>query len=221
MTARVLVIAGGWSGHAPRRLALLVATSLEAHGCDVTVETRLAVFDDAERLRNADLVVPLWTMGNLSWERSENLRDAVAAGTGLGGVHGSADAFRSATEYQFVLGGQFVAHPGGDGTDYEVEIAQPDHPITRGLGTFRVRSEQYYVHVDPSIDVLATTAFPKADERSTFAMPVAWTRTFGAGRVFYCSLGHTPAVVADGPAHALTVRGLLWAAGCEHALAAA
>jgi type 1 glutamine amidotransferase len=52
-------------------------------------------------------------------------------------------------------------------------------------------------------------------------MPVAWTRTFGAGRVFYCSLGHTPAVVADGPAHALMVRGLLWAAGCEHALAAA
>jgi type 1 glutamine amidotransferase len=221
MSGRVLVIAGGWSGHSPRPLARLISTALEAHGCEVTVETRLSAFDDAQRLRDADLVVPLWTMGNLSWERSERLRDAVAAGTGLGGVHGSGDAFRSATEYQYVLGGQFVAHPGGDARDYEVEIAQPDHPITRGLPAFRVRSEQYYLHVDPSIDVLATTRFPTGDERSTFAMPVAWTRRFGAGRVFYCSLGHTPAVVADGPAHALAVRGLLWAAGCEQALAAA
>jgi uncharacterized protein len=221
LTARVLLIAGGWSGHAPLRLARVVRAALETRGCEVATETRLAAFDDAERLRDVDLVVPLWTMGRLSWERSQNLREAVAAGTGLAGVHGTGDAFRAATEYQFLLGGQFVAHPGGDDVDYEVDITRQDHPITRGLAAFRVRSERYYLHVDPSIDVLATTAIPAAGGDATFAMPVAWTRQFAKGRVFYCSLGHTPELVADGPAHTLAVRGLLWAAGCERALATA
>jgi hypothetical protein len=219
MTPRVLVIAGGWPGHAPGRISRLVRDALERYGCDVAVERRMTAFDDAQRLREVDLVVPLWTMGSMSWERSQNLRSAVEGGTGLAGLHGTGDAFRSATEYQFLLGGQFVAHPGGDGVDYEVEITPADHPITRGLASFRVRSEQYYLHVDPSIEVLATTPAPAQDGSGTFPMPVAWTRRFGAGRVFYCSLGHDPAVVADGPAHTLAIRGLLWAGGHDRALA--
>ena len=154
----------------------------------------------------------------MSWQRSQNLREAVEGGTGLAGVHGTGDAFRSATEYQFLLGGQFVAHPGGDDVEYDVEITRPDHPITRGLSDFRVRSEQYYLHVDPSIEVLATTPAPAQDGNGTFPMPVAWTRQFGSGRIFYCSLGHVPGIVADGPAHALAIRGLLWAGGHEEAL---
>ena len=215
----MLVIAGGWAGHAPGRLARLVRAALERHGCEVAVETRMTAFDDVARLHEVDLVVPLWTMGSMSWERSQNLRTAVEGGTGLAGVHGTGDAFRAATEYQFMLGGQFVAHPGGDGVEYDVEIARVDHPITRGLTDFRVRSEQYYLHVDPSIDVLATTRAPAQDGTGTFPMPVAWTRRFGSGRVFYCSLGHVPELLVEGPAHTLAIRGLLWAGGHEQALA--
>jgi type 1 glutamine amidotransferase len=190
----------------------VLADALRDTGLTVDVEVTLRSLDDTRRLRRAALVVPIWTMGRLSWERQESLRDAVAAGTGLGGVHGSGDAFRSATEYQYVLGGQFVAHPGGDGVEYAVEIADRAHPVTRGLRGFRVRSERYYLHVDPSVHVLASTPVATGDGRP-FPMPVAWTRTFERGRVFYCALGHTPELVAQPEVLELTVRGLLWAAG--------
>lgn len=78
---------------------------------------------------------------------------------GLGGMHGQmGDSFRNETEYQFVTGGQWVAHP-GDIIDYRVNIAKPHDPIMKGIADFAYRSEQYYMHVDPANEVLATTTF--------------------------------------------------------------
>ena len=136
----------------------------------------------------------------------------------MAGCHGGmCDAFREATEWQFLTGGQFVQPPGGDGTEYDVRIVDRDHEITRGLEDFAVRSEQYYVHVDPANHVLATTRFPVADgphaANGEIDVPVAWTRRWGRGRVFYTSLGHDPDVFAASPVLELCVRGLLWAAG--------
>jgi uncharacterized protein len=108
-----------------------------------------------------------------------------------------------------------VAHPGGI-IPYEVRIAKPHDPITEGLKTFRMRSEQYYMHVDPLNEVLATTTFSgeHAPWIERAVMPVAWKKRYGKGRVFYSSLGH---VASDfGVPEALTImkRGMLWAAGC-------
>lgn len=211
MRSTALILAGGWQGHAPRAQARLLARELRARGFDVEVEGSLRALDDPARLGDADLVVPIWTMGRLSWDRAESLRDAVHAGTGLAGFHGTADAFREATEYQFLLGGQFVAHPGGDGVEYTVDVVDAGHPITRGMGTVTVRSERYHLHVDPSIHVLASTRVPTPDGAATFAMPVAWTRLIGKGRIFYSSLGHTPEVLSQPDVLAFTVRGLEWA----------
>lgn len=69
-----------------------------------------------------------------------------------------ADAFRNNTEYQWMVGGQWVAHPGNI-IDYTVNIVDHSDPITAGLADFQMHSEQYYMHVDPANQVLATTTF--------------------------------------------------------------
>lgn len=215
MNDRALILAGGWPGHQPSQTARLIAKALEERGMAVELARSLHALDDQRRLRRFALIVPIWTMGRLSWSRQERLRDVVSAGTGLGGIHGSGDAFRAATEYQYVLGGQFVAHPGGDGVVYAVQISDRSHPITLGMDDFRVCTERYHLHVDPSIDVLATTAVPSPSEGVPFDMPVAWTRQFGRGRVFYSALGHSPSVLLQPAVFDLSIRGLLWAAGVE------
>jgi uncharacterized protein len=209
----VLFVWGGWEGHEPKACVNVFAPILASHGYRVEVEDSLAVYLDEGRLRGFDLIVPVWTMGTITPEQEAGLLGAVAAGTGIAGWHGGmADAFRDRPDYQFMVGGQWVAHP-GDIVEYEVRIVRRDHPITAGLGDFSMRSEQYYLHVDPSNEVLATTTF-SGDVRPWIAgtvMPVAWTRRWGAGRVFYCSLGHKAADFDVPQARTLVERGMLWA----------
>ena len=148
----------------------------------------------------------------------ENISKAVATGTGLAGCHGGmCDAFRLDTEWQFMTGGQWVSHPGGDGTSYKVNICKGSSPIVEGLEDFDVCSEHYYLHVDPAIEVLATTRFPVVHyyhiSNKPVDMPVAWTKFWGNGRVFYNSLGHHDDVFDKSPsAGVLMERGLVWAA---------
>jgi type 1 glutamine amidotransferase len=117
-----------------------------------------------------------------------------------------ADSFRNETEYQFMVGGQWVAHPGGDGITYMVHMDGDSDPITKDIPDFSVTSEQYYMHVDPAITVLATTRF------GDVVMPVAWKKHYGKGRVFYLSLGHTVDVIRQPEALTMITRGMLWAA---------
>lgn len=210
MTPGVLLFWSGWEGHQPEKIAQLLASELSRHGLKPRVEPSLDCLDDAEALRQYALVCPCVTMGQLSETRGRNLQEAVRSGTGLGGVHGMADAFRGNLDYEWMCGGHFVGHPHVG--DFTVRIKDYASPITQGLpGTFTYRSEQYYVLTDPAIQVLADTEY--LHEGCSTAMPVAWVRTWGRGRVFYSSLGHAPEEFAQFPdALALTVRGLLWAA---------
>jgi type 1 glutamine amidotransferase len=165
-----------------------------------------------------DLIVPAYTMGNISETQLNGVCAAVRGGVGIAGCHGGmCDAFRSATEWHFMTGGQWVAHPGGNDVEYKVKITDKTHPITRGLSDFSVRSEQYYLHVDPAVKVLATTRFPTADgphvANGPVDMPVAWTKLYGSGRIFYCSLGHQLEVMGIPEAREMMRRGFLWAAG--------
>jgi type 1 glutamine amidotransferase len=211
-----LVLCGGWEGHRPAEVGRLLASLLEGEGARVDLAFDLDALLDAERLARADVVVPVWTMGRIGNDQLAALLAAVEGGTGLAGCHAMADAFREATDYQFATGGQFVAHPGGDRTEYVVRIVDREHEITRGLDDFAVRSEQYYLHVDPANHLLAATRFPVADgphvPNGPVDMPAAWTRRHGRGRVFYSSVGHDPDVLAAPAPSTLVRRGILWAA---------
>lgn len=211
-----LIVWGGWDGHEPDKVAAIFQSILQDAGIQVTLRDSLAAFDDAEDLRNYDLIVPVWTDGELSREAATNVSEAVARGTGLAGCHGGmCDAFRSSPLWQFMTGANWVAHPGGDGVDYRVTITSDD-PLVAGLPDFDVKSEQYYLHVDPANKVLATTRTDAVtwyhSPNGPVEMPVAWTRSWGLGRVYYNALGHKADVIAAGPAHQMLRRGLLWAA---------
>jgi type 1 glutamine amidotransferase len=219
-----LVVWGGWDGHQPKEVAQLLAESLGQHGFAVTVSDTLDAFLDTQKLQSLDLIVPVWTMGTITGEQERSLLTAVRSGVGIGGCHGGmCDSFRNNTEYQFMTGGQWVAHPGNDGVEYTVDVRDPDHFITQGVPTaFAVKSEQYYLHVDPAVRVLATTRFPVADgphaKNGAVDMPTVWTKYYGDGRVFYNALGHQADIVAQPEVRTLCTRGLLWAARAEDAV---
>ena len=211
-----LITWGGWDGHEPDLVADIFRRMLEDAGHAVTVTDSLSTFDDPGACQSYDLIVPVWTMSELSREAAHNVSEAVARGTGLAGCHGGmCDAFRANVLWQFMTGANWVAHPGGDGVDYTVEIVDKEHALTEGIADFPVSSEQYYLHVDPANHVLAKTRFPTVkwyhSPNGPVDMPVAWTRMWGLGRVYYNSLGHKANVIADGPAHEMLRRGLLWA----------
>lgn len=190
---------------------------------DIDLTQTLDCFDDLDLLKSYDLLVPIWTMGSLSREASQNVAEAIAHGTGLAGCHGGmCDAFRDNPLWQFITGANWVAHPGGDGVKHRVNIASDD-PLVAGIDDFDVETEQYYLHVDPANTVLATTRTDVVtwyhSPNGAVDMPVAWTRAWGLGRVYYNALGHRADVIADGPAHEMLRRGLLWAAGSKTAAA--
>ena len=215
---KVWILTGGWEGHEPQLTSRRFAGLLEKHGYRCQIQEDLSVCNDLQALMELDLIVACWTMGSIEGKYVENISKAVGAGTGLAGCHGGmCDAFRENTEWQFMTGGQWVSHPGGDGIAYAVNIRPGSSPIVEGLEDFPVVSEQYYLHVDPAVEVLATTRFPVVPyyhiSNKPVDMPVVWTKFWGNGRVFYNSLGHHDDVFDNSPnAQILMERGLVWAA---------
>lgn len=215
---RAIVVWGGWDGHEPEQVAGLFNEILTAEGFETKVFDTLAAFT-SEDLSTYDLIVPVWTMGQISGDESKAVTSAVLSGVGMAGCHGGmCDSFRNDTEWQFMTGGQWVAHPGNDGVEYTVDLVPGvNGAITDGLpGSFPVKSEQYYMHVDPAVTVLATTKFPTpgADGPHTgnpCNMPQVWTKMYGKGRVFYNALGHHRDVLEGQVGGELMRRGFLWA----------
>lgn len=210
-----LFVYGGWEGHQPRQSAELFAAILRGDGFQVELSDTLDTYLDTEKMRALSLVVPTWTMGTITREQERGLLDAIASGVGVAGWHGTmGDSFRNATEYQFMVGGQWVAHPGNI-IEYSVHITNHDDPITAGLSDFTMHSEQYYMHVDPSNEVLATTTFSGAHGGVPWVagtvIPVVWKRRWGQGRVFYSSLGHVTADFEVPEAREIMRRGMHWA----------
>lgn len=215
--ASALITWGGWDGHEPDKVAALFAGWLRGEGLEVEVSDSLSCLDDVERLKALDLIVPVWTMSRIEKEQAQNVADAVEAGTGLAGCHGGmCDSFRENVVWQFLTGAQWVAHPGNDGVEYRVRITDPASPLVAGIGDFDVKSEQYYLHVDPAVRVHAVCDFPVVEGphsvNGPVAMPVAYTKGWGRGRVYYNALGHHADVIDHGPAAEMIRRGLLWSA---------
>lgn len=217
--ASALIVWGGWNGHQPKEVAEVFRGILAGEGFAVEVRDTLDAFKDEGKLMGLDLIVPIWTMGEISPEQEKPVLKAVReGGVGIAGCHGGmCDAFRKNCDWQFMTGGQWVAHPGNDGVKYKIHIKDPDHPITAGLQDFDVASEQYYMHIDPAIRVLATTTYPTPGVEGPHLpngfveMPQVWTKHYGKGRVFYNALGHHADIFDIPEAKELMRRGFKWA----------
>jgi uncharacterized protein len=216
---KVLYVYGGWDGHEPTQSVEVFVPWLKSEGADVVVSDTLDSYLDEELMNSLDLVIQIWTMGQISKEQEKGLLTAVKSGVGLAGWHGgTGDSFRNNTEFQFMVGGQWVAHPGGV-IDYSVQITNKKDPITQGLKDFKMHSEQYYMHVDPNVKVLATTTF--SDENASWiggsVIPVVWKKYYGDGRIFYSSLGHVMKDFEVPEAFEIMKRGIRWAAESKYA----
>ena len=210
---KALIVWGGWAGHEPKQCADLFAPILQDMGFAVEVADTLDVYLDRAKMQALSLIVPIWTMGVISPEQEKGLLDAVMGGVGIAGWHGGmGDSFRNNPAYQWLVGGQWVAHPDNI-IEYEVNIINHEDPITQGMADFKVKSEQYYLHVDPSNEVLATTTFhpTSAPWVDGCVMPVVWKRRWGQGRVFYSSLGHVAADFNVPEVLEIQKRGMRWA----------
>lgn len=209
-TRRALVVRGGWEGHLPVEATERFVPFLRDNGFDVRVADNLDGYLD---LDGSDLVLQCVSMGDITAEQLKGLETAIRGGTGFAGWHGGiVDSFRNSADYSFITGGQFVAHPGGF-VDHEIRVVA-DHPIVAGLTRFDLHTEQYYVHADPTNEVLATTTFRAHPDYPWIAgatMPAVWTRTWGEGRVFVCTPGHSLADLDQPEVRTIIERGLLWA----------
>ena len=208
-----MIVWGGWEGHEPKQCVDVFAPILEGEGYEVTVSDDLDTYKDQDLMLAQDLIVPTWTMGAIEGDQEKGLLDAIASGVGVAGWHGCmGDSFRNNTNYQFMVGGQWVAHPDNI-IDYTVNIISDD-PIVVGLGDFAMQSEQYYMHTDPGNEVLASTTFEGLESApwvNGTVMPVVWKRQWGEGRVFYSSLGHLAKDFDVPEAREIQRRGMLWA----------
>lgn len=227
---RALIVRGGWLGHEPVQTSEVAARELRREGFEVEVSDTLDSLRDGAHLLGLDLIVPIYTMSSIEKEQLDPLLAAVKAGVGLGGWHGGmCDAFRQATEYQFMTGGQWVAHPGNDGVRHRIRIGPTSSSIIAGLDDFYVGTEQYFMHVDPTVTVLAHMCFAEGaasgdgysaaaqaavdeDREPGVSMPVVWTKRYGKGRVFFSSLGHHADILELPEVLTITRRGLVWAA---------
>ena len=218
MTRKALFVRGGWDGHTPKESVDLFAPWLEGQGYEVIISQSLDTYKDKALMASMDLIVPVWTMGSLERDQEKGLLEAVASGAGVAGWHGCIiDSFRQNVEYQWMTGGQWVAHPGGCIPSYHVNVVDREHEITRNIDDFELTdTEQYYVHVDPANHVLATTRFSGEHDNPTLyeagtVMPFAWSKRWGQGRVFVVAWGHTYEDFDVPEAREIVQRGMLWA----------
>ena len=227
-TRRALVVRGGWDGHQPVEATDRFIPFLEEQGFAVSVHDSPRVYADAATMSAIDLVVQCNTMSSIEREEIAGLRAAVESGTGMAGWHGGiADSYRSEVDYLQMIGGQFAHHPGkhpdelrGEQADnyipYRVDIVPEaaDHPIMRGLSSFDLTTEQYWVLSDPLNEVLATTTIqsrPWNPWSEPVTSPAVWTRRWGQGRIFVCTPGHRVEVLDDDNVRTIIERGLVWA----------
>ena len=215
---KILMVWGGWEGHEPKQVTYKLKPLLEKEGAIITVSDSLGVYTNKELMSSVDLIIQAWTMGKISKEQEKGLLDAVKNGTGIAGAHGGlGDSFRENTGYQYMVGGQWVAHPGNI-HQHTINITDKNDPITRGINDFQLKSEQYFMHIDPNVKVLATTSFTGEydDWIDGAVMPVAWKKIFGNGRVFYLSPGHVADDFNSPELMELFLRGIRWASGSKY-----
>ena len=209
---KVLLVWGGWDGHKPELFANHVENWLIKEKADYKIINGLDAYDNYDELIKYDLIIQSVTMDKISKKQEENLVKAVLNGVGIAGAHGGlVDSFRKNTNYQFMIGGQWVAHPGNI-IKYKVKMLEDE--LTSGLSDFEIVSEQYYMHYDPNVKIIAETKFN--DEIypwiNNVVMPIAWKKMYGKGKVFFISIGHDPdefMVYKDG--WELLTRGFMWA----------
>ncbi|HET9533324.1 MAG TPA: ThuA domain-containing protein, partial [Blastocatellia bacterium] len=187
-------------------------------GIDVTATEDCSMIS-REGLKPYAAVV-FYTTGELPMtdEQKAALIDFVKSGKGFVGIHSATDTFYKWAEYGEMIGGYFDGHPWHQEVTIKVEDRQ--HTATRHLGeSFKITDEIYQfknysrerVRVLMSLDAGSVDLAKPGVRRADKDFAIAWSRSFGSGRVFYTALGHQPEVWQDERFQRHLVEGLRWA----------
>ena len=223
----IIYVYGGMNGHSPKESVNLFVPILEKEGAIVKVYDNFSVFEDEKLMNEADLIIQTFTDAFSSDPRMNNeqfkgLREALINGTGFAGWHGGLGDSSPNPLYHFIVGGDFVSHPGElkemKTAKYEVKIYDSEDYITDGLSDFKIfGSEQYYMMIDPNVKVLAVSEFKlnnwptNENEIKGSFMPVIWKKNYGKGRVFFSSIGHYLREFQIPEVLTMQMRGFRWA----------
>lgn len=161
-----------------------------------------------------DVILDYMTDSGMTASQRDGFLGFVRDGGGYVGVHPAADIRNfyegegNDPELEALLGTGYLDHP--EKTDVTVQLVDREHPITRGLSDYTVFDEPYRFNWDHVNDV---HVLAKLSHEEMGEVPVAWTKSYGEGRVFYISTGHTNAACEHSTFQTAIARGVEWTAG--------
>ena len=187
---------------------------------EVAASEDVSVFTP-ENLRRFGAVM-FFTTGELPMSdlQKKALTDFVSDGGGFLGVHSATDTFYQWPEYGRLIGGYFDQHPWHQ--PVRIENADPLDPLTAPVGRSLTLTDEIYQirdfdaagsHVLLRLDPASVDLARENVHRHPWSWPLAWTRTYGTGRVFYTALGHEEGVWRDTRFRAMLHNAVLWAIG--------
>jgi uncharacterized protein len=195
---------GDRGGHHPADRFEQIAPVLSGRGIELTYTEQVSDLNP-ETLDRYDALVIYANTTQITKDQEKTLLDYVAGGGGFVPLHCASFCFLNSPEYVALVGAQFQKHGTGQ---FETTVADPDHPIIKGLESFRTWDETY-VHAKHNAKdryVLQTRDDQAGSE------PWTWVRTQGRGRVFYTAYGHDARTWGHPGFHDLVERGIRWAA---------
>ena len=162
-------------------------------------------------------------------ELCKSLMDFVKGGKGIVGIHAATDSFYKEPflwpEASQMMGGKFTGHPWTSNGTWAIKIDEPNHPLMapfNGKG-FKIKDEIYRTEpplysrskqlVLMSLDMADETTQKTAEKPTDEDTGISWIKSWGQGRMFYCSLGHNHAVTWTAPVLEHYLRGIQFALG--------
>jgi type 1 glutamine amidotransferase len=184
---------------------------------EVTATEDISEFTIENLVRYA--AVMFYTTGELPLSAAQKsaLLDFVRLGRGFLGVHSATDTFYAWPDYLKLVGGYFDGHPWHQ--TVRIEIADPSNLLISFLGTsLEIEDEIYQIsdfddqgsHVLLRLDETSVDLTRAGVRRRSYGWPLAWTRSFGQGRVFYTALGHEEGVWRDSRYQRMLLNAILW-----------
>ena len=204
----------------PLSKAILTQLGNNSSAFEVTATEDTSEFS-TENLKSYAAVM-FYTTGELPMSASEKtaLLDFVRSGRGFLGVHSATDTFYTWPDYLDLIGGYFNGHPWHQ--TVTIEVADPSDPLVAFLGhSLQVEDEIYQIsdfdyrgsHVLLRLDPGSVDLSKPGVHRRFYGWPLAWTRSYGEGRVFYTALGHEASVWQDARYQRMLTNAILWSMG--------
>lgn len=200
---KILLIYGGFRFHEPQETLKVFVPFLKNVGFDIDIYSNIKIYADYKKIIKYNLILQNFGEKKITKKQEKGLLYAVKSGLGFVGFHaGLCDTFKNSYNYQRMVGGQFVFHP--KVKEFKVIINKKSN-ILKGIKSFKIKTELYYFHFSPEIKIHAWT-----EVENKIKMPVVWTKNFGKGKIFYCSLGHNKKDFEKKEFFEIMKRGIIW-----------